>query len=476
MAGKRAAGKPNFVIIFTDDQGYNDLGCFGSKLIRTPNTDRMAGEGVRLTSFYTGGPLCAPSRAAIMTGCYPQRVAQLPGTEEYFMSDCGYYQTILDASEITIAEVLRRAGYATMAIGKWHLSGSGYQAIGKDRSDEGVVRFKMLHPDLMPLRQGFDNYFGIPYSNDMHPSVLMRDSSFIEAPVEQQGLTTRYTNEAIRFIEHNRDRPFLLYLAHNMPHTPLYPGSQFEGKSPYGLYGDCVEEIDWNTGRILHTLKKLRIDENTLVIFTSDNGPWNEGGQRTPDNRESRLQSGTADPLRGYKMTTWEGGPRVPCVMRWPGRLPAGRVSDEITTTMDLMPTLARLAGTTEPQDRIIDGRDLMPLLAGKTDKGPHEAYYFYKHTILYAVRSGHWKLVLPRPFRPKNIGWYGRLQEEVKELTLYNLKDDIGETTNVAPQHPDIVARLQWLLERARKDLGDANQPGRGRRRRAEGATDRQR
>jgi arylsulfatase A-like enzyme len=411
-----------------------------------------------------------------MTGCYPQRVAQLPGTEEYFMSDCGYYQTILDGSEITIAEVLRRAGYTTMAIGKWHLSGSGYQAIGKDRSDEGAVRFKMLHPDLMPLRQGFDNYFGIPYSNDMHPSVLMRDDSFIEAPVEQEGLTTRYTDEAIRFIEHNRDRPFLLYLAHNMPHTPLYPGKDFEGKSPYGLYGDCVEEIDWNTGRILQTLKEVGIDENTLVVFTSDNGPWNEGGQRTPDNRGSRLQSGTADPLRGYKMTTWEGGPRVPCVMRWPGRLPAGRVSDEITTTMDLMPTLARLAGTTEPQDRIIDGRDLMPLLAGKTDKGPHEAYYFYKHTILYAVRSGHWKLVLPRPYRPKNIGWYGRLQEEVRELTLYNLKDDIGETTNVAPQHPDIAARLQWLLERARKDLGDANQPGRGRRRRAEGATDRQR
>jgi arylsulfatase len=463
--------KPNFIIIFTDDQGYNDLACFGSPLIETPNIDRMAAEGVTLTSFYTGGPLCAPSRAAIMTGCYPQRVAQLPGPEDYFMADCGDYHTVLDGSEITIAEVLREIGYATMAIGKWHLSGSGYQAVSKDRSKEALARFEMRHRELMPLQQGFDSYFGIPYSNDMNPSVLMRDNSFVEAPVKQQGLTTRYTDEAMRFIEHNRNRPFLLYLAHNMPHTPLYPGKEFEGNSPYGLYGDCVEEIDWNTGRILQTLRKLGIDENTLVIFTSDNGPWIEGSERTPENRESRLQSGTAAPLRGYKMTTWEGGPRVPCVVRWPGRLPAGRVSDEITTTMDLMPTLARLAGTTEPQDRIIDGRDLMPLLAGKTDKGPHEAYYFYKHTILYAVRSGHWKLVLPRPRRPKNIGWYGRLQEEVRELTLYNLKDDIGETTNVASQHPDIVARLQSLLDRARQDLGDANQAGRGRRKRPQGA-----
>ncbi|MHC4498095.1 MAG: sulfatase family protein [Planctomycetota bacterium] len=476
VVGSASAEKPNFIIILTDDQGYNDLGSFGSKLIRTPNIDRMAAEGVRLTSFYTGGPLCAPSRAAIMTGCYPQRVAQLPGPEDYFMADCGDYHTVLDGSEITIAEVLRKVGYTTMAIGKWHLSGSGYQAVSKDRSKEALARFEMRHRELMPLQQGFDSYFGIPYSNDMNPSVLMRDNSFVEAPVKQQGLTTRYTDEAMRFIEHNRNRPFLLYLAHNMPHTPLHPSEKFEGNSPYGLYGDCVEEIDWNTGRILQTLRKLGIDENTLVVFTSDNGPWNEGGQRTPDNRASRLQSGTADPLRGYKMTTWEGGPRVPCVMRWPGRLPAGRVSDEITTTMDLMPTLARLAGTTEPKDRIIDGKDLMSLLTGRTDKSPHEAYYFYKHTILYAVRSGHWKLVLPRPRRPKNIGWYGRLQEEVRELTLYNLRDDIGETTNVASQHPDIVARLQSLLERARKDLGDANQPGRGRRKRPQNATSRQR
>jgi arylsulfatase A-like enzyme len=450
-----ASRKPNFIIIFTDDQGYNDLACFGSKRIRTPHIDRMAKEGVRLTSFYAGAPLCGPSRAAIMTGCYPQRVAHLTGR--------GDYHTILAGSEITIPEVLREAGYATMAIGKWHLAGSGRLAIGQDQSKDGLARFKMNHPDLMPLQQGFDSYFGIPYSNDMDPFVLMRDNSFVEAPVKQQGLTTRYTDEALKFIEKNRHKPFFLYLAHNMPHTPLYPSRGFEGKSAYGLYGDCVEEIDWNVGRILDKLRQLRIDDDTFVIFTSDNGPWIEGSERTPENRTSRLQSGTAAPLRGCKMTTWDGGPRVPCVMRWPGTLPAGKVIDEIATTMDLMPTLARLAGTAEPQDRVIDGRNLIPLLTGKTDKSPHEAYYFYKHTHLHAVRSGHWKLVLPRPARPKDLGWYARLQQEVKVITLYNLKDDIGETTNVASQHPDVVAKLMALIEKARKDLGDADQKGCG-------------
>jgi arylsulfatase len=457
IADSADSRKPNFIVIFTDDQGYNDLGCFGSKGIRTPHIDRMAKEGVRLTSFYTGGPLCGPSRAAIMTGCYPQRVAQLPGR--------GDYHTILHGSEITIAEVLREAGYATMAIGKWHLSGSGRRAVGQDPGKQGLARFKMNHPDLMPRQQGFDSYFGIPYSNDMDPSVLMRDNSFAEAPVRQQGLTTRYTDEALKFIENNRHKPFFIYLAHNMPHTPLYPSKRFEGKSANGFYGDCVEEIDWNVGRILDKLKQLKIDDNTFVVFTSDNGPWIEYRRkgRNPDAKTSRLQSGRADPLRGFKMTTWDGGPRVPCVMRWPGDLPAGKVIDEIAATMDLMPTLARLAGTTEPQDRIIDGRDLMPLLTGKTNKSPHEAYYFYKHTHLHGVRSGHWKLVLPRPARPRGLGWYSRLQEEVKEITLYNLKDDIGETTNVAPRHPDVVTGLMALVEKARKDLGDADQPGPG-------------
>jgi len=447
-----SAARPNFIIIFTDDQGYNDLSCFGSELIDTPNIDTMAEEGMRLTSFYTGAPICAPSRAALLTGCYSQRVDEPVDTKEY--------HTILHGNEVTIAEVLKEAGYATKAIGKWHLAGSGRLAIGK-REDSG--EFYMKNPSSMPLAQGFDSYFGIPYSNDMDPSVLMRDNDFIEWPVEQAGITTRYTDEALKFIRANKDRSFFLYVAHNMPHTPLYPGQKFEGKSEYGLYGDCVEEIDWNTGRILRGLKELGIDKDTLIVFTSDNGPWIEGPKRSPENRDSRLQSGTAEPLRGYKMTTWDGGIRVPCVIRRPGTIPAGRVTDEIVTAMDIMPTFARAAGTSEPKDRIIDGKDIMPLLTGKDPKSPHEAYYFYKYTHLHGVRSGRWKLLLPRARRPKALQWYGRLQEQVKEITLYDLKNDIGETRNVAKEHPQVVDRLMELIEKARKDLGDKELKGEG-------------
>ncbi|HEC04247.1 MAG TPA: N-acetylgalactosamine-6-sulfatase [Phycisphaerales bacterium] len=448
--GRRS--KPNFILILTDDQGYNDLGCFGSKLINTPNIDRMAAEGVKLTSFYTGAPICGPSRAALLTGCYSQRVDEV-GRAKHF-------HTILHGREITIAEVLKKAGYVTKAIGKWHVAGSGRLAVVRDEASGG---YRVLNPSLMPPAQGFDSYFGIPYSNDMDPSVLMRDYDVVEAPVNQVGLTTRYTDEALRFIRANKDRPFFLYLAHNMPHTPLYPSKKFEGKSAYGLYGDCVEEIDWNVGRILQALKELEIDEDTFVVYTSDNGPWIEGPERRPDNRTSRLQSGTAKPLRGYKMTTWDGGVRVPCIVRFPGKVPAGRVIDEIATAMDFMPTFARLAGTHEPQDRIIDGKDIMPLLTGKQATSPHEAYYFYKYTHLHGVRSGHWKLVLPRPARPKDLEWYARLQEEVKEITLYNLRDDIGERRNVADQHPEVVARLMKLVEKARADLGDRFHRGKG-------------
>jgi len=449
---EREKQAPNFIIIFTDDQGYNDLGCFGSALIKTPNIDRMAAEGVKLTSFYVGAPICAPSRAALLTGCYSQRVNEAVDPKEY--------HTILHGDEVTIAEVLKDAGYVTKAIGKWHLAGSGRQAIG--RRERGGEYF-MRDASLMPLAQGFDSYFGIPYSNDMDPSVLMRDNDFIEAPVNQAGITTRYTDEALRFIKENKDRPFFLYLAHNMPHTPLYPGEKFEGKSAYGLYGDCVEEIDWNVERILQALKELGLDEKTMVVYTSDNGPWNEGGKRTPENPKSRFQCGMATPLRGYKMTTWDGGVRVPCVVRWPGKIKAGSVIDEIVTTMDFMPTLARLAGTSEPKDRIIDGKDIMPLLSGKETASPHEAYYFYKYSHLHGVRSGQWKLVLPREARPKDLEWYARLQEEVKEVSLYNLKDDIGEARNVAAEHPEVVERLMKLIEKARKDLGDKGLKGAG-------------
>ena len=435
--------QPNFIIIFTDDQGYNDLGCFGSAKIRTPRIDRMAAQGVRLTSFYAH-QLCGPSRAAIMTGCYPMRLAE-PGNVKN-------YHTILHTKEITIAEVLKGAHYATMAIGKWHLAGSGSQAIGK------APPHKVLHPGLMPTARGFDAYFGIPYSNDMKPSVLLRGNDVVESPVVQDTLTARYTDEAVKFIRENRDKPFFLYLAHNMPHTPLHPGEKFSGKCPCGLYGDCVEEIDAGTGRILDELGALGLDENTLVIFTSDNGPWIE---KSHNRKGPRYQGGLAEPLRGAKMMTWDGGPRVPCVIRWPGRIDGGRTIDELATTMDFMPTLAKLAGAKPPSDRVIDGKDIMGLLTGKTATSPHEAYFFYKATQIQAVRSGQWKLVLPRPAKPSWLGWYARLQDEVKELSLYDLTADISETRNFAATNPKIVKKLLALIEAARADIGDCDRIG---------------
>lgn len=453
--------QPNFIVILTDDMGYNDLGCFNSTCIKTPRIDGMANEGLKLTSFYAGAPLCSPSRASLLTGCYPPRVAERYGRK--------HLHTILDPSEILLPEVLKEAGYATAAIGKWHLAGCRADAVSTDPTHEGLARFGMSEPAMMPLQNGFDTYFGIPYSNDMDPVVLMRDNRFVEylgQTEKQAGLTTRYTDEALSFIENHTQTPFFLYLAHNMPHSPLYPGEKFAGQSDNGFYGDCVEEIDWNVGHILDKLKELRIDDNTFIIFTSDNGPWIVHGAqgRNPTAKTSRLQSGRADPLRGFKMTTWEGGPRVPCVMRWPSAIPAGSVSDEIVTTMDIFTTFADLAGAPIPEDRIIDGVQMMPLLTGATAVSPRECYYFYQFTHLHGVRSGTWKLLLPRSAHPSELGWYGAmLHEEIKEITLFNLETDIGETQNVADQHPDIVSRMLGLIEYARKDLGDKNGPGQG-------------
>lgn len=448
--------KPNFIIIFTDDQGYNDLSCFNSVLIKTPCIDKMASEGIRLTSFYDGAPLCGPSRASLMTGCYSQRVAERKGEK--------HIHTILDPSEILMPELLKGEGYATCAIGKWHLAGSSKEAVAVDTSGQGLEQYSMVDRSVMPCQKGFDRYFGIPYSNDMTPVVLMRDNEFIEflgQSDKQAGITTRYTDEALDFIEEKQAQPFFLYLAHNMPHTPLYPHPDFEGKSEYGLYGDCVEEIDWNVGRILDRLKEVGIDDRTFVVFCSDNGPWINWQQeeRNPDAKTSRFQSGRADPLRGMKMTTWEGGPRVPCVMRYPDRIPSGGVTDELVTAMDIFTTFAGLAGIQIPQDRIIDGIDVMPLLEGRNAEPPRECYYFYKFTHLHAVRSGDWKLVLPREAHPPDLEWYSCVQEEVKEITLYNLKADISETTNVAKQKPEVVKRLMTFVEQAREDLGDGSQ-----------------
>ena len=449
--------KPNIILIYADDLGYNDLTCFGSAKIKTPNLDQMAHEGVRLTNYYSAASLCGPSRAAVMTGRHPLRVKEL--------NDRKHFHTILADSEITIAELLKSAGYHTKAIGKWHLAGSGRGAVGEKESKKGNNRWFAKNPKLMPTEQGFDEYFGIPYSNDMKPSVLMNNTEFIESPVDQTTITRRYTDAAIKFIEKHNNDSFFIYLAHSMPHTPLYTEQRFENSSDYGPYGDCVQEIDFHIGRILRKLKDLKLSKKTFVVFTSDNGPWhwvepfpNADKGRTPTNKDRQKQSGMAFPLRGAKLTSFEGGHRVPCIAWWPGKLPSGTEIDHLVTSMDFFPTFAALASTACPADRIIDGRNSIELLNGSRQQPIHEAFYYYKHDYLLGVRHGPWKLLLPRPAFPKNLSWYGRYQFEFTEPQLFNLNSDIGEVNNVAHQNPKIVENLRSLVIKAREDLGDAN------------------
>jgi arylsulfatase A-like enzyme len=427
---------PNIVLIFTDDQGYQDIGCFGSPKIKTPSLDRMASEGMKFTDFYSANSVCSASRAALLTGCYPPRVSisgvLFPGNKNGLHPD-----------EITIADLLKQQGYATACIGKWHL---GHK------------------PDFLPTRQGFDSYYGIPYSNDMtiDPTMaladeivlrqgmtverirkekpkrnwvpLLRGEQVIEYPVDQSTLTQRYTEEAVKFITANKSKPFFLYLPHTMPHIPLFASEQFKGKSQRGLYGDTIEEIDWSTGQILDTLKALDLDEQTLVIYTSDNGPWKLPGGR----------GGHADPLRGFKFQTYEGGMRVPCIMRWPNKIPAGTTCSEIAATIDMLPTIAKLAGTTAPSDREIDGLDIWPLMSGAKDaKTPHDAYYYYRGTTLQAVRSGNWKLRI-----------------EKRKVELFDLHADISEAKNLAKQNPDVVATLKERIAKFDSNLRAKRRP----------------
>ncbi len=417
--------RPNFIIIFTDDQGYEDLGCYGSPLIKTPNIDKMAAEGVKFTDFYSAASVCTPSRAALMTGCYAKRVSL---THVLFPK----HNKGISDYEMTIADVLKTRGYATACVGKWHLG--------------------HMKP-FLPTQHGFDSYYGIPYSNDM-PIVpdgpngvpLMRDNEIIEKPVIQDTLTQRYTDEAIGFIEKNKDQPFFLYLPHTMPHLPLNVSERFLGHSDRGLYGDVIEEIDWSVGMILGTLQKLGIDENTLVIYTSDNGPWKSKG----------LHGGSAGPLRGSKGTAYEGGFRVPGIMRWPGRIPAGSVCEEMAATIDMMPTLAGLAGAKVPDDRIIDGKDVWPIISGQPGaKTPHEAYFYYRGHNLCAVRSGKWKLMLPGKGQKKTKA--SRSAPKAIVVELYDLRADIAEANNVAEGNPEVVERLMGLIEKCREDIGDA-------------------
>ena len=437
-----AADPPNVVLIFADDLGYGDLGCYGATGWATPNLDRVAKEGVRFTDFYSAQPVCSASRAGLLTGCYPNRIgihgALGPGARH----------GIADG-EVTLAEVCKSKGYATAMVGKWHLG---------------------HHPPFLPVRHGFDSYLGLPYSNDMwphHPEAktgtypplpLVEGDKVIDAevtPDDQKTLTRRYTERAVKFIHDSRGKPFFLYFAHSFPHVPLFAGEKFVGSSRQGLYGDVVQEIDWSVGELLAALKATGADENTLVMFTSDNGPWLSYGNH----------AGTAGPLREGKGTTWDGGVREPFVSRWPARIPAGSVQREPAMTIDLLPTVASLIGADLPKHRI-DGKDITPLLTAQPGaKSPQEAYFFYYNGgELQAVRSGTWKLVLPHTYRtmqgqsPGKDGVPGKYRPvRIDAPELYDLAADVGETTNVAAANPEVVKRLTGYAEQARADLGDA-------------------
>lgn len=445
------ASTPNIVIVFCDDLGYADVGCFGAKGWKTPNLDRMAAEGIRFTRFYDAQPVCSASRSALLTGCYPSRVG--------IMGALGPNSKIgIHSNEVTLAEILKQRGYATAIYGKWHLG---------DR------------PQFLPTRHGFDQYFGLPYSNDMwpwHPELVnktlaehKRRSGYPElrliegeqtvipavTAADQTQLTTWYTEHAVKFIEQNKSRPFFLYVPHSMPHVPLHVSSKFKGKSAQGLFGDVIMEIDWSVGQILGALKKHRLDRNTLVIFTSDNGPWLSYGNH----------AGSALPLREGKGTCWDGGVRVPFIARWPGKIPKASECKEPAMTIDILPTVAKLVGAELPQHKI-DGLDVWPLLSGNPKaKNPHEAYYFYyENNQLQSVMSGQWKLQLPHSYRTLAGQPGGRdgtpapyQQRKLESPELYDLTADIGETTNLAGQHPEIVTRLEALAEQAREELGDS-------------------
>jgi non-lysosomal glucosylceramidase len=456
-AAKTPAEQPNIILIFTDDQGYLDLGCFGAQNIKTPHLDRMAAEGVRLTSFYAQ-PVCGVSRAALMTGSYPIRIAE-PGNQKRL-------HTVPHPKETTMAEVLKKAGYATGMIGKWHL------AIDRKDLPTGVG------PATMPNAQGFDYFYGTPKYNGFtvyvgdHPmrSSIMRNQEVVVEAVESwDNITADYTTEAIKWIKSNTkanpNKPFFLYLAHNMPHIPLGASEKFKGKSAGGFYGDTIEEIDWSCGEVLKTLKELNIDDNTLVVFTSDNGPWVETTKGMESDGEAfipRDHSGNADPYRGWKMSAWDGGSRVPFIARWPRRIPAGWESDEMLSTMDLLPTFASIAGAALP-DAGLDGKVATEFLTRATKTSPRDEYLYYSGCLLTGVRSGKWKLVLPRKKAPQGLGWWGRMIEAVSETMLFNLADDPGETINVASDNPDVVASLMKRIERARSELGDIDRTGSG-------------
>jgi arylsulfatase len=437
--------RPNFVIIFTDDQGYADLGCYGAENIKTPRVDQLAGQGMKFTDFYAQ-PLCGPSRTALLTGCYPIRVAEIENKKRGF--------PYVHHKEILLPRTLQQAGYATGMIGKLDIT---------DRA-------RGYYPQLNPVRRGFDYWFGVPGANDNgYVEELYQNEELIEKEVQLQDLTRRYTEEAMSFIRKNKDKPFFLYLAHTMPHVELATTDEFEGESKQGLYGDVIQELDARTGQITDLLKDLKLDRDTIVVYTSDNGPWNNNEKYRKNNH-----AGSADPLRGAKGTTWEGGIRVPCIMWAPGFIPAGKVCKEMCCTMDLLPTFIKLANAKLPDDRIIDGKDISDLMAARPGtKSPHKAFYYYSEAQLEAVRSGKWKLVLPRPDVEQSpwLGLHSSHKEYFAEgvfagvptYQLYDLETDMGEKNDLAEKHPNIVERMKKLAVQARQDLGDYKHIGKG-------------
>jgi arylsulfatase A-like enzyme len=436
--------KPNIVLIFMDDMGYADVGSYGAKDYETTHLDRMAADGMRFTDFYASQAVCSASRASLMTGCYAERVSILGALNTY--AEKGIHP-----DEVTIADMLKGRGYKTALFGKWHLG---------------------HHKEFLPLQHGFDEYFGLPYSNDMWPvgydgipASKGAKSAYPPLPLiegnekvgeirslqDQDTLTTRYTERAVRFIERNRKRPFFLYLAHSMVHVPLGVSEKFRGKSKQGIFGDVMMEIDWSVGQVLETLDKQGLSEDTLVIFTSDNGPWLNFGKH----------AGSALPIREGKGTMFEGGPRVPCIMRWPGHVPSGTECNHMASTIDILPTLAAITGANLPENPI-DGVNINSLLQGEFKSRPREHLFFYYGGELRAVRKGPWKLYFPHRTRsyvgvqPGQNGYPGPYAYLQIEHELYNLENDISETQNVYQDHPGIVAELVVLAQQARKDLGD--------------------
>lgn len=446
---------PNVVIVYCDDLGYGDLGCYGASPSVTPRIDGLAASGARFTDFYSAQPVCSASRAALLTGCYANRVSIVGA-----LSPAQNYG--LHHQEATLARLLKQRQYATAIFGKWHLG---------------------HHPDFLPTTHGFDEFLGLPYSNDMAidpnrsrfaadcrfregmtlerakmgPPIknsvpLMRNTEIIEYPVDQTTLTRRYTEEAVSFIDRHHQQPFFLYVPHSMPHVPLYVSKEFDGKTGRGLYADVLAELDWSVGRILDALEAHQLSDHTLVIFSSDNGPWKLFGNH----------AGSAGPLRESKATVYDGGIRVPCLARWSGKIPAGQVVQQPAIMMDWFPTIARLTATTLPE-RKIDGRDLWPVLSQRDAPAPHEALFFYYHDgQLQGMRSGSWKLLFPHEvISTENTpagqdGQAGRNVRRAISLELYDLSTDVGERQNVAEQHPDVVQRLLKLADAMRDELGD--------------------